>query len=119
MADLAKGGVKAFESELKIASPSKEMEASASWIGPGVAKGVDKGQAVVERSMARLVDPEDAMPQEMRAGATSTPTSITFRFGDIVVQSNGNGIDKPGLIQGITEACEDALRQMGLTPRPA
>lgn len=60
MKDMAKSGVKAFESELKIASPSKVLAATSEiGIGGGVAKGIDNSKPQVAQSLSRLVDPSD------------------------------------------------------------
>jgi hypothetical protein len=123
MKDMAKSGVKAFESELKIASPSKVLaKTSEIGIGGGVVKGVDASQDAVSDAMSRLVTPSDVIPKNgaMVTGKRQSDGTFTFQFGDIYVQSNGQGgIDKPSFVQQLVESCEDAIRQLGLTPRPA
>ncbi len=123
MKGMAKSGVKAFEAELQMASPSKLLKAKSKvGIGGGVAAGVDASRPMVKESMSRLVEPDDAIPKagRMRATASGPAGNVTFSFGDIIVQGNGQGgVDKPSLIQGITEACEDVARQLGLIPHGA
>lgn len=120
MKDLAKGGKEAFEEELKIASPSKEMEATAKWIGPGVAKGVDAGAPVVEKAMSRLVDPDDAMPTGARGGTQATGQTIVHQTVNVMLQANENGrLDKPSVIQTLVEALEDVARMGSLIPNGA
>ncbi len=122
MKNMAKSGVKAFESELQMASPSKLLKAKSKiGIPGGVAAGIDAGRPMVQQSMERLVEPDDAMPAGgNRMSIAASNGSITFNFGDIIVQGNGQGgIDRPSFMQGITEACEDIVRTLGLTPRPA
>ena len=120
MKDLAKGGKEAFEEELKIASPSKEMRATAKWIGPGVAQGVDDGAPVVEKAMSRLVDPNDAMPTGARGGTQPTGQTIVLQTVNVTLQANENGrLDKPSVIQTLTEALEDVARMGSFLPRPA
>lgn len=120
MKDLAKGGKEAFEEELKIASPSKEMRATAKWIGPGVAQGVDDGAPVVEKAMSRLVDPDDAMPTGARGGMQATGQTIIHQTVYVTLQANENGrLDKPSVIQTLTEALEDVARMGSFLPRPA
>ena len=120
MKDLAKGGKEAFEEELKIASPSKEMRATAKWIGPGVAQGVDDGAPVVEKAMSRLVDPNDAMPTGARGGTQPTGQTIVHQTVNVTLQANENGrLDKPSVIQTLTEALEDVARMGSFLPRPA
>ena len=120
MKDLAKGGKEAFEEELKIASPSKEMRATAKWIGPGVAQGVDDGAPIVEKAMSRLVDPNDAMPTGARGGTQPTGQTIVHQTVNVTLQANENGrLDKPSVIQTLTEALEDVARMGSFLPRPA
>lgn len=120
MKELAKGGKEAFESELKIASPSKEMRATAKWIGPGVAQGVDDGRPVVERAMSRLVEPADVVPEDRKgARATGTSGEIHIHVGQIVIGSNGK-IETPArasLIAELVEIAEDVRRQLAMVPQ--
>lgn len=117
MKDLAKGGKEAFESELQIASPSKVMKETAKiGIGGGVVAGVDASRPLVEQSMSRLVDPDDAVPRGPLSNGQSGGQTIINQTVNVVVQANNEGrIDKPSAIQTIVEALEDAARQVAMT----
>jgi hypothetical protein len=119
MTDLAKGGKEAFENELKIASPSKEMRATAKWIGPGVAQGVDDGQPIVERAMSRLVDPQDAVPVRRNGQqATAASGEIHVHVGQIVIGGDGkiSAPSRASLITELVEVAEDVRRQLAMRP---
>lgn len=117
MKDLAKGGKEAFESELQIASPSKVMKATAKiGIGGGVVAGVDASRPMVEQSMSRLVNPDDAIPSSPSPTGQAQGQTIINQTVNVVVQANNEGrIDKPSAIQTIVEALEDAARQVAMT----
>lgn len=124
MKDLAKGGKDAFEGELKIASPSKEMRATAKWIGPGVAQGVDDGRPVVERAMSRLVDPQSVVPEEragMCLGGGGNGPLVHVTIDKVIVGGDGkiSTPSKVSLIEQFTDILEDAARQAGLIPQGA
>lgn len=119
MKDLAKGGKEAFETELKIASPSKEMaKTSEIGIGGGVVKGVDASRDAVSDAMSRLVTPDDVVPTQ--GAAIALPGShgggdINIRIAQITVQGNGQGgIDKPSFVQQLVEIAEDVRRQLAM-----
>lgn len=119
MKDLAKGGKEAFEEELKIASPSKEMRATAKWIGPGVAQGVDDGAPVVEKAMSRLVDPNDAMPTgQTRLSTSGNGAAIQVTIEQIVIGNDGkiSAPSRASLITEFVEIFEDARRQLAMRP---
>lgn len=118
MVDLAKGGKQAFEQELKIASPSKEMRATAKWIGPGVAQGVDDGRPVVERAMSRLVDPSDAIPVGQTTAVTESGATIQVTIEQIVIGGDGkiSAPSRASLITEFVEIFEDARRQLAMRP---
>jgi len=123
MKSMAKSGVKAFESELKMASPSKLLkEKSKVGIGGGVAAGVDAGRPMVAQAMSRLVEPDDAIPDGKRAGRrlASNVQTIVNQVINVVLRANENGsLDKPSAIQTLTEALEDAARQLSFVPQGA
>lgn len=119
MKDLAKGGKEAFEEELKIASPSKEMRATAKWIGPGVAQGVDDGAPVVEKAMSRLVDPDDAIPTgQTRLSTAGNGAAIQVTIEQIVIGNDGkiSAPSRASLITEFVEIFEDARRQLAMRP---
>jgi hypothetical protein len=107
MVDLAKGGKEAFEGELKIASPSKEMRATAkAGIGPGVAQGIDDGGPVVDRAMSRLVDPQSAIPQGGNATRTGGSGGDTNVYIDKIIIGGDGKITAPSRASLITELTE-------------
>lgn len=119
MVDLAKGGKQAFEGELKIASPSKEMRATAkAGIGPGVAQGVDDGRSVVERAMSRLVEPSDAIPVGRTTAMTESGAMIQVTIEQIVIGGDGkiSAPSRASLITEFVEIFEDARRQLAMRP---
>jgi hypothetical protein len=94
------------------------MRATAKWIGPGVAQGVDDGRPVVERAMSRLVAPSDAIPEgqgRLALPGRSGGGDIVVHVAQIIVQGNGKGgIDRPSAIQQLTEIAEDVRRQLAM-----
>jgi hypothetical protein len=92
MKDMAKSGVKAFESELKMASPSKLLAAKSEiGIAGGVAKGIDKGKPQVARSLARLVDPADVNTGEAAQTLMARAQSAAGNVINVVLNYMGAG----------------------------
>jgi hypothetical protein len=124
MKDMAKSGVKAFESELKMASPSKLLKAKSKiGIGGGVAAGVDASRPMVAKSMSRLVEPSDAIPDgrgfATRTGGNGAP--VVVNIDKIIIGGDGkiSTPNRASLIEELTEVLRDAALQAGLIPQGA
>jgi hypothetical protein len=124
MKDMAKSGVKAFESELKMASPSKLLKAKSKiGIGGGVVAGVDASRPMVAKSMSRLVEPSDAIPDgrgfTTRTGGNSA--SLVVNIDKIIIGGDGkiSTPNRASLIEELTEVLRDAALQAGLIPQGA
>jgi hypothetical protein len=84
--------VSAAKSFLNIGSPSKLMAAEIGhWIPPGIAEGAEANRGVLDKTMATLVDPQQATPRSPltggatpfagAAGAGSAPIVIRLEIG--------------------------------------
>lgn len=122
MKDMAKSGVKAFESELQMASPSKLLKAKSKiGIGGGVAAGVDAARPMVAQSMSRLVEPDDAIPEGRSLAGRSNENNrppVQVYIDKIIVGGDGKitAPSKASLIQELTEVFENVIRQSGMEP---
>jgi hypothetical protein len=125
MKDMAKSGVKAFESELKMASPSKLLKAKSKiGIGGGVAAGVDASRPMVAKSMSRLVEPDDAMPSGFSSGPLNgrgNSAPLVVNIDKIIIGGDGkiSTPNRASLIEELTEVLRDAALQAGLIPQGA
>lgn len=119
MADMAKGGLLAFNKEAKIASPSKAFRETAFHIPEGAALGVEDGAPLMSRAVADLASPA-ALDAGEAAGGSARGRGAAVHIEQITIDARGSSSeamkDSKPLLEAIVGLLEDACRQAGLTP---
>lgn len=93
----------AFRNKLQIRSPSRVFAGYGGDIADGVSEGVDGGAKRVRRAIRDVVDvpdvpslrsPPGAAAEDRASATTNKNTStVSFSFGDIVIEDKGNAAD--------------------------
>lgn len=120
---LAEAAKSAVAGALSIQSPSRVMMEMGGYTAAGFAQGVEGGAGQVDAAMTDMVAPP--APVLGRSGGGSV-TSNTLAAGGITVNVVLQGAEgaAPGAVAsevraGVSEALEQLLAQMGLSPEPS
>jgi len=108
MRSLASKAQGAFESALKIQSPSKVFAGLGEQIPRGIAAGVDSASPVADTAVAQV-----AQPPALSAGAAAGGQRVYLSFGDINI-AGGEGSDGQSLAQGFRDELAKALEGVSI-----
>ncbi|MFD6421548.1 phage tail tape measure protein [Streptomyces sp. NPDC060198] len=110
MLTIAKGMTKAIRQALGIKSPSRVMAAIGRFIPAGLVQGIDGDRALVDRSMAGLVDPSAVLTPAGLGAASATSGANSASTPRTVIEIRSSGSRRDDLL---LEELRNAIRVRG------